>query len=258
MPPHPEAQLYRCKRCTHAFTAPESILAPEQYGAAYFDEDHKRWFDHPNVKHFRLILEGIPFGAAVLDVGCGRGDFLCFAHAERPDLTLTGLDLSENVSKPEIRFLCGDLLTMQIEERFDAVVSLAVIEHVAPVQAYVDRMRQFAKPGGMLVIMTINDGSLLYAAGRLGRSLGVPLAFNRLYSIHHLHHFTRSSLSAVLSRNGCVVRKHYDHNAPIQAMDIPVRSRSLDFVLRTGLRALWIAGRVTCRSYQQTVVCGVA
>jgi SAM-dependent methyltransferase len=92
MPSHPEAELFRCLGCSHAFTQPESIRSPERYEASYFEEDHRRWFEHPNTELFERILAEVPKGASVVDVGCGRGDFLRFARNARPDLNLTGID----------------------------------------------------------------------------------------------------------------------------------------------------------------------
>lgn len=257
MPSHPEANLFRCEECTHAFTQPDSIRRPELYGAAYYDEDHRRWFENPNTDLFERILGEVPHGASIVDVGCGRGDFLRFARNARPDLSLTGIDLSANADEPGIRFVQGDILILPLAEQFDFVVSLAVIEHVAEVAEFVRRMQRLAKPAGMIVVMTLNDGSLLYAAARLGRAVGVPLAFNRLYSVHHLHHFTRASLSDLLSASGCIVLKHFDHNAPVEAMDLSVKEGWLDSILRLGLRWLWVAGKATRRSYLQTIVCQV-
>lgn len=257
MASHPEAELFRCMECSHAFTCPESVSDPERYGASYFEDDHKRWFEHPNIALFERILSCVPMGASVVDVGCGCGDFLRFARARRPDLVLTGIDLSQNHGGSGIRFIQGDVLTLNMAMRFDVVVSLAVIEHVAQVRSFTQRILQLAGPSGSVIVMTLNDGSLLYSAARLGRSVGIPLAFNRLYSVHHLHHFSRASLSNLLRDNGCAVREHWDHNAPVGAMDLPVRGVLLDSILRIGLRALWIAGKATHRSYLQTIVCSV-
>jgi 2-polyprenyl-3-methyl-5-hydroxy-6-metoxy-1,4-benzoquinol methylase len=257
MPSHPEAQLFRCRKCSHAFTRPDSICVPERYEASYYEIDHKRWFEHPNIELFERILAVVNPGASVVDIGCGRGDFLRYAHAKRPDISLTGIDLSANVNEPGIRFLQGDILDLKIVVHFDVVVSLAVIEHVAEVGLFVRRMQQLVKPSGIVVVMTINDASLLYAAARLGRSIGVPLAFNRLYSVHHLHHFTRRSLAAMLKHDGCFVLEHWDHNAPVDAMDLPVNNQFIDFFLRFGLRILWTLGKAMRRSYLQTIVCSV-
>ncbi len=103
--------------------------------------------------------------------------------------------------------------------------------------------------------MTLNDSSLLYALARVGRLAGVRIAFDRLYSKHHVHHFTPKSLRAAFEANGLRVMHQFSHAAPIEAMDIPVKSGFSDFVLRTGLRAVWAGGEVLGQGYLQTIVC---
>jgi 2-polyprenyl-3-methyl-5-hydroxy-6-metoxy-1,4-benzoquinol methylase len=234
---------------------PGSITEPEQYGESYYETDHKRWFEHPNIALFKRIAAFIPPEASVLDVGCGRGDFLRFLRKTRRDLRLTGIDLSLNEDAEGIRFFRGDIFHSGIGGPFDVVVSLAVVEHVQDVTGFVARLRELTKPGGTVAAMTLNDSSLLYALARAGRSIGVPLAFNRLYSKHHLHHFTRRSLRVLFVRNGYSIRSAFDHNSPLQAVDIPVQGRLTDAVLRSGLWLLWRAGDVTRRRYLQTIVC---
>ena len=236
---------------------PKIIVQPEQHREAYFEEDHKRWFENPNLALFENNLRRVPKNASLVDVGCGRGDFLRCARKKRPDLRLTGVDLSPNVDDPDIHFIQGDILRIHVSERFDVVVSLAVIEHVAEVKAFVRAMQNLSRPQGTIIVMTLNDGSLLYTSARAGRALGITLAFNRLYSVHHLHHFTRQSFARLLTDGGCKVLEHLDHNAPLQAMDIPVKSALIDWALRVGLLALWAAGRATKRSYLQTIICRV-
>jgi SAM-dependent methyltransferase len=255
MPNHPEAELYRCLRCTHAFTLPQSVREPEEYAASYYEEDHKRWFEHPNVALFKRIAAIIPHDASVLDVGCGRGDFLRFVRTTRPDLRLTGIDLTVNDSAEGIRFFQGDFFHSETGGPFDVVVSLAVIEHVQDVTDFVGRLRELAKPGGTVAVMTLNESSVLYALARAGQSVGVPLAFNRLYSRHHLHHFTPKSLRSLFMNAGYSIRAHFDHNAPLEAMDIPVRSKIADALLRSGLWVIRRVGDVTKRGYLQTIVC---
>ena len=255
MPKHPEAELFRCSRCTHAFSRPESIFDPETYCDSYFDEQHRRWFEHPNVALFERIASFIPPGASVLDVGCGKGNFLRFLRGIRPDLRPCGIDLSTNVDDEGVRFIRGDILGTEIDERFDAVVSLAVIEHVPDVKGFVQRLWALAKPRGIVIAMTLNDSSLLYALARTGRRVGVSLAFDRLYSKHHLHHFTPDSLRAAFASPGFSIAETFDHDAPIEAMDIPVKSPVADAMLRSGLSLIWKAARLVRRSYLQTIIC---
>jgi hypothetical protein len=116
-------------------------------------------------------------------------------------------------------------------------------------------MAELTKQGGSTIVNTPNEASILYGMGRAGRSFGVPLAFNRLYSRHHLHHFTPTSLRRLLESSGLTVSKHIMHNAPVKAMDLPVRNAAADAVLRAGVWAVFAAGSITSKTYLQTIVC---
>ena len=256
MAKHPEADLYRCSACTHCFSDPGSVEV-EPYAEDYFEHHHRRWFSHPNIALFAAIAAKLPMGASVLDVGCGRGDFLKYLRKNRPDLSLSGVDLSPNVESPGIRFYRGDFLKVSFPEQFDAVVSLAVIEHVVDIRSFVARMKRVARPRGTITVMTLNEASLLYGLARTGRRLGVSLAFNRLYSRHHVHHFTRHSLRTLMEQAGCAIESDHTHNAPLAAIDIPVSNRWADVVLRSGMWVLCKVGDMTGRAYLQTVSCRI-
>ena len=254
MAKHPDADLYRCPSCTHCFSDPDSVDA-EAYDSEYFDADHERWFAHPHLALFGAIASSVPKGGSVLDVGCGRGDFLRYLRTHRLDLDLSGIDVSPNAPVHGIRFYQGDFLTTPFTTEFDAVVSLAVIEHVADIRAFADRLNQLVKPSGIVTVMTLNESSLLYGLARMGKRLGVPLAFNRLYSSHHLHHFTRRSLRELLQSRGFRVESQRTHNMPLAAIDIPVANRVADAVLRSGMWMICKAGDATNRAYLQTIAC---
>jgi 2-polyprenyl-3-methyl-5-hydroxy-6-metoxy-1,4-benzoquinol methylase len=226
----------------------------EEYGPEYFDDTHRRWFEHPNTRLFDLVSERIPRGGSVLDVGCGRGDLLRYLQKTRPDIHLTGIDFAPNQDH-SIRFLQGDVVTLDIRERFDVVVSLSVIEHVPDCVAFARRMGELTKPEGTTIVNTPNEASVLYAMGRTARAMGVSLVFNRLYSKHHLHHFTPRSLRTLLQSHGLKVKDHRMHNAPIQAMDLPVKGVLADAVLRGGVWAIFAAGSATSKTYLQTAIC---
>ncbi len=251
---HPQATLYRCDSCTHCFSD-LSTVEIERYQENYFYEDHKRWFENPNTGLFDRIAKTIPQGASVLDAGCGRGDMLRYFRKIRPDLVLTGIDLSKNEDTDGIKYYQGDILTMDIQGQFDAVISLAVIEHVIDVPVFIDRMKELTRPGGALVVMTLNDDSLLYDLARMGKNVGVPLAFNRVYSKHHLNHFTRRSLRTVLQSHGLRIESELVHNAPMAAIDIPVKNKIAEFVLRTVICVVFVAGELTGKSFLQTIFC---
>lgn len=59
------------------------------------------------VYHFnaRAVSKLAPRGASVLDLGCGSGQFLAYLAERRPDLHITGLDLSEEMLEEGRRLL---------------------------------------------------------------------------------------------------------------------------------------------------------
>jgi hypothetical protein len=82
----------------------------------------------------------------------------------------------------------------------------------------------------------------------------MPLAFNRLYSAHHLNHFTTRSLADLFVRSGFHVVDTLHHSVPLQAIDVPVKNpiaRPLFLAVAAMLLAL---GDAIGHSYLQTIV----
>lgn len=255
---HPQADLYRCGSCTHRYSVVSDPASYATYDEAYYEESQRNWFSNPNISLFTEIADEIAAqgeAPSVVDVGCGRGDFLRFLRDRLPSASLTGFDLSANAPAPGIEFLQVDAVEHQTDRTFDVVVSLAVIEHVEAVEAFAAALRRLCRPGGLAVVMTVDDGSLIYQAARLGRRLGVPIAFDRLYEAKHLHHFTTRSLRHLLEHHGLRTVRVVHHNTPLAAVDTPVRSRFVDAGLRTAVGLLYAAGRMTGRTFLQTVIC---
>jgi 2-polyprenyl-3-methyl-5-hydroxy-6-metoxy-1,4-benzoquinol methylase len=251
---HPEARIHRCAHCTHAFSDPASIEKAEVYSADYYEVAHRNWFTHPNIRLFRWIERHLPQNVtSVIDAGCGRGQFLDYLHEHRAQLRLVGVDLSENENRNGIEFYRGDASKLRLGT-FDAVVSLATIEHVVDVGTFAEQLRDLCNPGGLAFVMTLDDGGLLYQAARIGRRLGVPVAFNRLYSAHHVQHFTTRSLARLLESKGLRLRKIHHHGVPLRALDMPPVAPAVRPLLVGAVASLFAAGKVTRRSFLQTVV----
>jgi SAM-dependent methyltransferase len=101
-----------------------------------------------------------PCGGAVLDVGCGAGSTSLGLAACRPDLAITGVDVSSALlaaarrragSQTGLRFLDGDAATMTGIGPFDLVMSRhGVMFFDDPVAAF-RQLHALARPGGRLV-----------------------------------------------------------------------------------------------------------
>jgi hypothetical protein len=103
--------------------------------------------------------------------------------------------------------------------------------------------------------MTLSDDSLLYRTARLLRRSGIRVAFDRLYSRHHIHHFSRASLRSLLESEGLKPEATILHNAPLAAIDIPASGYVTAVLLRVGLALMNAIASISGQSYLQTVIC---
>lgn len=110
--------------------------------------------------------EARPFqGLRFLDIGCGGG-LLCEPMA-RLGAEVVGVDPSEN--NIEVARLHAAESRVNIDyrattaealadagEKFDVVLNMEVVEHVADVGLFVSRCAEMVKPGGIMFVATIN------------------------------------------------------------------------------------------------------
>lgn len=245
-----------CDSCSHAFSDATTIFHPERYGPEYYEDIHRKWFANPNLELFGRIASYLPESmGAILDVGCGKGAFLRYLRALRGDrLRLVGVDISSNPPEGGIEFWQGEFSEMPGEERFDAVVSLAVIEHVGDPGEFAAKLAKRCARGGLVVIMTLDNDSLLYATARLLARFGFAGPARRLYSAHHLQHFTGRSLRMALEKAGLQVIDICHHNAPLASIDVPASNAIARAVFTVGVIGLFWLGTLTGRTYLQTMV----
>jgi len=254
----PKASLYRCLACNHCFTDYLSIKQEELYGTDYYLMTHKNWFENPNFPLFSLLSKEILESGAktILDVGCGNGAFLKYLASVTSDLELQGIDLSDAAEKESnIIFLKGDFLTYQFPGKFDAVVTLAVIEHLRDVSSFAHQIHDLLNKDGVAYVMTLNESGILYRLSNLLRKLGLHQTFIRLYDVHHLNHFSKESLERLLTKDGLFrVLKVVDHNAPLAAIDVPTKNFILRITMKIGVAIVFFLGKITKKAYLQTLV----
>lgn len=77
----------------------------------------------------------------------------------------TGLEVSAHATAlaqkvvPTATFITGDVTTVEVNERFDLVVSADVVEHIEDDRAAIQAMADLAAPGGRVIISTL-QGSM--------------------------------------------------------------------------------------------------
>ena len=67
-----------------------------------------------------------------------------------------------------IDYRCTTVEEMDVRERFDIVLAMEVIEHVSDVGLFLDRCAAMLKPGGMMVVSTLNRNWKSFALAIVG------------------------------------------------------------------------------------------
>ena len=189
------AQCFVATNVDHESTIPNPKSA---HDTSYFD------FDRPE-----LLALIPPTAATVLEVGCGRGRLGASLKA-RQTCKVIGIELDKEAATiargPLDLVLSGDMEQMDLdlwEEYFDVVVCGDVLEHFRDPAKQLARIRQWLKPGGVViasipnvrhhsVVRSLLDGNWTYEpAGLLDET--------------HLHFFTRRNIEQLFEDVGYTV-----------------------------------------------------
>ncbi len=117
----------------------------------------------------RTIREGHPGGGTLLDVGCGTGGL--WGYVREQFHVYVGADVIRYEGFPEgAEFRPVDLDTGRIDlpdGTADVVACVETIEHVENPRALVRELARLVRPGGLVVVTTPNQISLLSKLGLL-------------------------------------------------------------------------------------------
>lgn len=105
----------------------------------------------------------IPPQAAVLDIGCGTGQFERLVLGEHPEQRMVGVDLSEKMlaiaqqkcqAYPNVAFCIASASALPFPDHsFDVVVSASALHYFDQPEVSLAEMRRVVKPGGSVVIL---------------------------------------------------------------------------------------------------------
>jgi SAM-dependent methyltransferase len=208
---HGRFVLRRCRDCDVQFADPMEEARREFYEQHVLYCGPEACFTSPRLLNWdqRCFLRDRPCpGGALLDVGCGTGQFA--EAARRAGYTVTGLDLSRSqLALAGCRFPLVTFHPLTLAEyaatagrpAFDVVTAFQVLEHVARPMAFIGQVRELLVPGGCFAVGV--------PGWRAWRVLRDPLDAPP----NHLTRWSRQSLVGALEHGGLEVLRVREHRS---------------------------------------------
>lgn len=165
------AEIEKFSRLSEQWWDPRGKMAPlhkiNPLRLSFIRDAACRKFDR-NVRNLNCLS-----GLRLLDIGCGAG-LLCEPFT-RLGADVTGIDPSAtNIAAAKLHaekgglsidYRCTTVEELDPNERFDIVLAMEVVEHVVDVGAFLDRCTAMMKPGGLMVVSTLNRNWKSFALG---------------------------------------------------------------------------------------------
>lgn len=152
-------------------------------------------------------------GKSLLDVGCGKGDITnglapIFHRVVGLDLTADYLvEARLNCPYGHVEFVHNSVEDFQTDERFDTILAVDVLEHVAdPIELLIG-LKGLLSPKGALLVVVPNAASI---HRRIGVEMGYLEDLQQLqahdFAVGHRRYYDRPSLSADIKLAGMHVQ----------------------------------------------------
>ena len=154
-------ERFGCPACGLEFWEPREMPDAQWYEQMYGGRDAEMLPLEPGHKYF-LADPLAPGSGALLDIGCGTGNFVAAAHDA--GYRVTGLELDRNAAGFAKQLLDLDILPLNFtgfverhpEAKFDVVTFFEVLEHQATPAEFLQRVRVCLRSGGLIALSVPN------------------------------------------------------------------------------------------------------
>lgn len=164
------------------------------YVAVIYNEGDKPFTQYPDkLARYLFSRYKLPKGGKILDLGCGRGEFL--KGFIRCGLNGYGVDRSTIAKSicPEAEVLQSDLENNALpfhDNFFDVVFSKSVLEHFYYPEKLVQEIYRILNPGGLVITM-VPDWESVYKMFYDDYTHRKPFTLNSLRSIFQIYSFDK-------------------------------------------------------------------
>ncbi|MFN7097424.1 MAG: class I SAM-dependent DNA methyltransferase [Gammaproteobacteria bacterium] len=160
------------------------------------------WYDANRSKslmekeYLNLIIQSIPIGGSILDLGCGTGEPIAQFFHEK-GYQITGVDGSRKMIElcqhrfPQQTFLVADMRHVQLNQQFDAIIAWHSFFHLS----HDDQRHMFKlfesclKPKGILVFTSGSEHGQAWSNNGGKNLYHASLAPNEYQMLLKQHHF---------------------------------------------------------------------
>jgi 2-polyprenyl-3-methyl-5-hydroxy-6-metoxy-1,4-benzoquinol methylase len=221
--------LFECNNCRTLFTNRNVNLKEllKNYQIADYDSNvEAKYAARTYVENIKKVLPG--FSGSVLDIGAGDGAFLSEA---RKTFAVSNLGIEPSIKAIE---KCDDdkvkIVNTSIEdfmsmEKFDLVTCFQTIEHLNDPRRFIENMKSYIKPGGLLAISCHNRLS------PVNKILGEK---SPIFDVEHLQIFTNTGIELLFKGLGLKIvhSKKYKNKYPLSywLKIAPVGDRVKDYI----------------------------
>lgn len=200
--------LYACQNCDVVFIWPMPDDLSEIYKKEYFKSNSQTksfgYTDYDQDKepmreifmHYLKRFEHLTPGRKIFDIGTATGYFLDLA--KKRGWQTAGIEISNyaaNIAKARGHdMVFGRLPEAVVDKNFDVVTMWDVLEHLDDPKAYLKVVNKILQPDGLLVINTVDRGSLWAKLwGRYWHLINPP---------EHLFYYSKKNLELLLKDAG--------------------------------------------------------
>ena len=192
--------VYRCRDCNSVFLGQYNITYEAELYEYYSQDQGKPkdiLFNPLTTISYHKVLDLFAMntsGKSILDVGCGRGDFVYAGvqsgwNVNGIELSQTAVEIAQSFGLPVERL---DFFSCDISPAsYDIVTLFEVLEHLPNPINFIVRAAEIVKPGGLIYLTTPNFDS--FDRRVLGTSWPVVQR-------EHLTYFTPKTLLSIINK----------------------------------------------------------